>query len=272
MRPFAISVLALLLPCCVDGQRPVQYRAAQDTLKFESVNSYHLFFVRGVDTLGEPMKTRTIEMQHFTQRHSVLAVSVRLQSAGGQPFSREDTYTVTSTGRVLTVAGQAVAQVPHARVDLLPRLPDRPTGLEVGFKWTDTVSVHALLPYGPTYYAARREYRVQRIVDSLCTQLAHIVGEGVIRLRQGDWQDSVRRIVWWQEVVGPVVDTVWFDVRGSRLIGDVTSMDLVGTGGSGLTNSGSAMPSGLRSVVRRRSIPARGPTAGDSGRSCLTAP
>jgi hypothetical protein len=234
------------------AQAVIQYRPSGDTLRFESTNTYQMFFVRGADTLGEPITTRTLELQHFASVNGALSVWVRLQSLEGNSFSREDTYTVTTSGRVLTEGGRSVDATPHARVDLLPRLPDPAVPFNVGARWVDTVGVAREEAYGATRYSVAREWRVTRMVDTMGTSAALLVAQGTMRLRQGGWQDSIQGIVWWQEATGPVVDSAWFDTRNGALLADVTLMNLAGTGGGGpRTGGGAVMPSGLRSVVRR---------------------
>jgi len=255
MLPLRVATLALVLPFSVHGQTSGSYRPRPDTLNYESVNSYLMFFIRGADTLGEPITTRTRERQHFAARGTDLTVWVRLQSLDGQPFSVDNTYTVTRAGRVLAEGTRPVAQAPNARVDLLPRFPDPPVKLEMGATWRDTVSVRHRLPYGDAYYSVQRQFWVHRLIDTLGTRVAHIVATGEMRLRQGGWQDSTAGTVWWQEVAGPVADTVWFDTRGGELLADVTVMSLVGTGGAGPRAGGVTMPSGLRSLVRRQRSP-----------------
>ena len=252
MFPLRVAVLALLLPSGVYGQALGSYRPQRDTIAYESLNTYLMFFVRGADTLGEPVTTRTRERQHIAARGTELVVWVGLQSLDGQPFSFDDTYTITPGGRVTAVGTKPVTEAPNARVDLLPRFPDPTATLAVGLSWRDTVAVRHSLPYGDTYYSVQRQFRVQRLIDTLGTRVAHIVATGTMRLRQGGWQDSSAGTVWWQEVAGPVADTVWFDTRGGALIGDVTVMRLMGTGGAGPKSGGATMPSGLYSLVRRQ--------------------
>jgi len=115
----------------------------------------------------------------------------------------------------------------------------------------DTISVAHTHSYGPTYYRVRREYQVERLIDTLNTQLALITGRGEMALRQGGWEDSSAGVLWWQEVKGPVADTIWFDVQRGAVHADAAHMVLSGSGGGGPKGSVATMPSGLHSVVRR---------------------
>ncbi|MBI4420342.1 MAG: hypothetical protein HY560_05910 [Gemmatimonadetes bacterium] len=230
------------------AQESLQYWPTADTLRYLSDNTYLMYFVRGADTLGQPVASRTRELQIITSSPAGLDVWVRLQGLDA-PFSRTDQYSATTTGRVIAANGIPVANAPHARVDLFPRLPTTPVSL--GESWEDTVSVRHTEPYGVTYYNVRRAYRLARLLDSAGTRIAVLVSTGTMRLRQGGWQDSAQGVVWWQEVAGPVVDTAWFDVHARQLLADVAAMNLVGGGAVGPVGGPATMPTGLRSIVRR---------------------
>jgi hypothetical protein len=238
------------------GQAPAEYRASVDTLQYQSTGFDLMWFVQGRDTLGQPVTTRFLELHSATDSASGLQYWVRMEEMGGTGFESEKTYSISRSGRVLAVDGRPVDQTPQARVDFLPRLPEPPVDLRPGLKWEDTVSVAYDHPYGPAYYKVRRTYRVERALDTLNTTAFLFVGDGEVRFRQGGWQDSIRGIIWWQEVEGPVTDSVWFDTRAGRLIRDRTTLSLVGTGGAGTAKDSVVMPSGLRSnVVRVLTLP-----------------
>lgn len=236
------------------AQASERYRGSRDTLRYESTNSYFMFFVRGADTLGQPVTTRTRESHVISPAGSQLAAWVRLESVEGHSFRKDETYALTPSGRVVAIGGKPAAAVPHARVDLLPRLPDPSVALAPGVRWKDTVSNRALESHGPTHYSVTSEFRVVRVFDSLGTRIAHLVSEGSVRLRQGGWQDSANATVWWQEVSGPVIDSVWFDVRNGRLLADIMTMRLSGSGGVGPKRGGATLSSGLYSRVARRRL------------------
>ena len=244
------ALLSLLTARTASSQVPTAYRPSADTLRYEAVNSYLMYFVRGSDTLGEPIMTRTRETRHLKATPTGLELWVRLEGTGPNPFRSQQTYTVAPNGRVLAVDGQPAATVQGARVDVLPRLPAHAGPLAPGVAWDDTVAIRGTPPYGPTYYQVKRTYRVLRTLDTLGTTLALIAASGEMRLRQGGWQDSAQALVWWQEVAGPVADTVHLDVGAGRVIASVAVMELVGNGGLGPRDGGVTMPSGLRSSVR----------------------
>jgi hypothetical protein len=228
----------------------LQYRPTPDTLRYESVNSYFLYFVRGGDTLGQPVSTRTLESRYFLATGGNLDIRVRLDGLDEPRFSSENSYTVTPTGQLVLVSGRPAADVPNARVDLLLRLPRSTGDLQVGHVWDDSITAGGSRPYGTTSYRVRRRYLVARMVDTLGTQLALIIGQGRMHIRQGGWQDSASAVVWWQEVDGPVIDSTWFDTRSGQIHASFTTMDLSGVGGAGPIGGGLRMPSGLRSSVR----------------------
>ena len=206
-----------------------------------------MYFVRGGDTLGEPVSTTTRESWYLRNAAKGLELWTRLEGSG---FSAQETYTITPEGRVTAVGGKPVSDVPNARVDVLPRLASGGRSLSAGLQWFDTVSSRGTESYGLTYYDVVRNYRVVRTIDTLNTKLGLLVATGRMKLRQGGWQDSTQGSVWWQEVSGPVTDTVWFDTRAGNVFESLTVMNLTGTGGFGPLAGGITMPSGLRSSVR----------------------
>lgn len=248
-RTCALTLAPLLtIAAAAPGSaQQLAYQATNDTIHYVSVNTYLLYFVQGSDTLGSPVNTRTLESRKATALAGNLAVWVRLQGMDSAQFQVEETYTVDLTGRLLAVGGKPLAEAPYARVDLLPRFPSPPGRLVPGLSWTDTVATQSEQPYGRTFYEVRREYRVLRMVDSLGTSLALVVGQGQMRLRQGGWQDEAGKYAWWQEVAGSIVDTVYFDAQHGLVHASFAVLDLVGTGGA---VGGPVLPSGLRSSVR----------------------
>lgn len=243
-----LLVAVIVLPNRSEGQ--LAYRTHNDTIIYESANEYRMYFVRGIDTLGQPIATRTIERHSTRAARGQIELLVATEGVE-QPFQAQNTYEVTPRGQVLRVDGRPVAEVPNARVDVLPRFPGPATPPVVGLRWVDSVFVADTQSYGPTYYRVRREYRLQRLIDTLSTQLALITSGGEMALRHGGWEDSSAGVLWWQEVKGPVTDTIWFDVRRGIVHSDAAHMVLSGSGGGGPKKSVVTMPSGLRSSVRR---------------------
>ena len=196
------------------------------------------------------MATTTHETRLISASENGLSVWVRLTGTGEYPFDFAETYLVSPTGRLLAVGGQPVSTTSSPRVDLLPRLPIPARVLMRGSTWTDTISIQRDEPYGRTLYAVQRSYRVLRIADTLGSHIAILVGAGQMQLHQGGWQDEATRQVWWQEVAGPVADTVALDITRGRVLSSSAHMDLAGVGGAGPIGTRDSLPSGLRSSVR----------------------
>lgn len=246
LRYYPIVVLACAGAAPLEAQVAARYLPATDTLRYLSENTYRMFFVRGSDTLGTPATTRTSETRTVAADPRGLAMRVRLESVDGTPFSRDETYTVSSDGRLLAVGGRPAASVHGARVDLLPRLPRRARALVAGLTWTDTVSATGREPYGDTAYDVTRRYLVRRVFDSTGVALAELAAEGTMHLRQGGWADQAQTQAWWQDVSGSVTETVLFDLRRGAVWSSRSVMLLRGTGGA---TGAPSMPSGLNSTV-----------------------
>jgi hypothetical protein len=243
----AASGLAMLVASATPSVAQLRYQPTRDTLRYESDNTYLLYFVRGSDTLGGPISTKTQELRFFKANGTNLEAWVGLRGSG---FQSDETYTITTNGRLIAVNGQPVGTVASARVDFLPRLPDHPQVQKAGDSWTDSVRNDGTESYGQTYYRVARQYTLQRIVDTMGTTAAVIIGTGQMRLRQGGWQDSTAGVVWWQEVEGPVADTTVFDIRSGQILMEHSTMRLTGRGGAGAKGSTESMPSGLTSTNR----------------------
>lgn len=241
-----IGVAAALAP---GPFQKASYAPTGTPLEYLSENDYMLWFLQGVDTAGQPVSTRTQETHSYSKSGDLLEVAVQLKGLD-KPFESKQTMKIRRTGRVVEVDGVPVAEAENARVDFLPRMPASGP-LETGRTWVDSVSSAGSKPYGETHYCASRTYRVVGPTDIEGIPVILIVGEGTLTLRQGGWQNEQQGVFWWQEVEGPVVDSVWFDPEAGHLIKDVTAMDLVGMGGVGNGQREMKMESGLRSRVER---------------------
>jgi len=249
MKSFGVAVLISATWIAV-STRDGGYSAAVGEVEFISQNDYMLWFLQGEDTAGQPVSTHVKETHSYSDVGDLLEVSVRLEGID-MPFEKSETITIRRSGQVVAVDGVAVGDAEDARVDFLPRIPDSGP-LSIGTSWIDTVSSGGSKPYGPTSYRAERHYEVvgTEEIDGSTTVL--IVGEGTLALRQGGWQNEDQGVFWWQDVAGPVVDSVWFATERGQLVRDITFMDLVGTGGFGNGAQEVRMDSGLRSRVDRR--------------------
>lgn len=224
------------------------YAATRSPLEYVTGNDYMLWFLQGADTVGQPVSTQNKETHRYSGAGELLDVDVRLEGID-MPFESRQTMKIRRTGRIVEVDGTPVGELESARVDFLPRIPV--TGaLEAGRTWIDTVSSSGTQPCGETNYRARRAYRVVGPAEVEGMSAVLLVAEGSLALRQGGWQSEQQGVFWWQEVEGPVVDSVWFALEG-HVIKDITSMDLTGTGGFGNGDQQTEMASGLRSRVER---------------------
>jgi hypothetical protein len=242
-------VLGLGAALVIGAATQVSYRASPSEIQYSSENEYLLWFVQGSDTLGTPVKTITRETHIYKDSGQYLEVGVRLEGVSSS-FQSEQEFTITRNGRVIAVGGVPVAEAQGARVDLLPRLPaDGVMG--PGVVWVDTVSNEHVEDYGPTKYVARRHYRAEGIVDVAGRGAWLMVSTGEMSLRQGGWEDQAEGVYWWQDVSGPVYDSVWFDPEVGTVLKKYTYMDLTGEGGFGRGQQEIRMPSGLRSLIVR---------------------
>lgn len=253
-RNIGLALLLVGIPSAGMAQRVLRYGAAHDTLWFQSVNQYRMYFVRGADTLGDPVSTRTLERETFLGGADTLSVNVQLRGLGQFPFTNEQVYGVLSSGKVVAVGGHPVDSVAHARVDLFLHFPTPPRVATPGVAWRDSVSNAHIASYGPENYSVVRDLRVISVADSGGVPVCLVVGAGVMRLRQGGWQDSTAGTRWWQEVQGPVVDSLWFDLLRGAVIQDVAVMRLIGSGGVVGPTGSTPMSSGLLSSVRRTRV------------------
>lgn len=227
----------------------VNYKAGQGEVRYTSENEYLMWFVQGSDTLGGPVSTTTLETHTYRDAGSQLQVRVRLEGVDS-PFESEEEYIIARNGRVIAVGGVPVAEVEGARVDLLPRLPADGM-VEPGTTWADTVSTENITDYGPTRYVVVRHYRAQGFVEIAGRRALLLVATGEMSLRQGGWEDEAQGVYWWQDVSGPVRDSVWFDPDAGNVLRKASYMDLAGAGGFGMGEEEVRMPSGLRSSIVR---------------------
>jgi len=245
-------LVSLIAPSVTSGQANAGYTAQRGDAHFEAVNEYTLYIVVGDDTLGTPTTNHWLERHAWSADASGLVVAVTMNMVGAFGPQPVDTFRVTPAGRVVGVNGAPPAG--RARIDLLPRLPDDGTPLEVGTEWHDTVSIASDEPYGPTHYSVERHYSVTRRVEDRGDDVLELVAEGVSHVREGGWQDSVAGHSWWVDVTGPVVDTALFDANTGSLIATSASMRLEGVGHVGGFEGADSAPAGLISTVVRRPV------------------
>lgn len=135
----ALSGLAILVASATPSVAQLRYQPTRDTLRYESANTYLLYFVRGSDTLGQPISSKTQELRFFKANGTTLEAWVSLRALDGSGFQSEETYTVTTNGRLIAVNGHPVGSGSNVRVDFLPRLPAHSRVQKSGDSWTDSV-------------------------------------------------------------------------------------------------------------------------------------
>lgn len=245
-----LAVLALLAAAPAVAQSG--YRAQPDTLYVENLNPFRMWFVRGGDTLGTPVRMLTVERQVWRDAGDSLVVPIVSHRLNLSAEVESETLGMTRRGYVTSVDGQA--DKVRGRYDFVLRFPPGLT-LAEGAVWSDTN--HSALPVEGGDYSIRvvRELRVERLVDSLGSRVAVVRGTGTMHYH--DTYSSEPGRFWWLDVTGPVRETFVFDVRNGRQVGREWWMDLRGT--AGFPESGGAVdtiPAGLFSADTARMISA----------------
>jgi len=246
----AIACVVSLIPPPHQQGRRLSYQPTDEPLRFSVENDYLMYFVRGSDTLGQPIHTQFVEHFLIERNDGVLHLKVEAPKPDGSGV-HTTVFTIDPFGEVLFVDGRSAHEVPSPRIDVLPRFPKGAVEPRVGLSWTDSANVTREEAYGASYYRTKRAYSVLRVADSMRTRIVMIRGQGQVSLRHGGWDDSTAGTVWWQEVSGPIEDTVWFDAGSGQLLASVTNIDLVGVGGGGPPAATVTMPAGIRSRHRR---------------------
>src|SRR5207244_7062782 len=224
---------AMIVICCwlsvlaqrASGQE--KYLPPPDTVFILLVNPYRMYWVRGGDTLSQPMHTVSVEAQRWDRDGQHLVVGVRQLQLDVHRRTKVDTFNITSLGVVQKINGHRPGL--DERIDLLPRLPGR--ALESGVIWADTLrSSESGGPRGDALYFVSRTYRVGRLFDSAGTRLAEVSAAGLVRYRDSWWVDSLAGKSVSIDVTGPVTERFRSAFRAGRLLDRSWSMDLKGRG------------------------------------------
>jgi len=221
----AAGLCLVVLAHQVAGQ--VTYRPSPDTIFVLLVNPYRMYWVRGGDTLSQPVHEVSVEAQRWDRDGQDLRVAVRQLLLNVQRRSKVDMFTVTSLGAVEKVNGHAPGL--NERIDLVLRLPRR--ALVTGLTWTDTL--RSLQRSGPSQdglYSITRDYRVSRVFDSAGTRLGEVSATGIVHYRDSWWMDSTAGTFVSIDVTGPDTERFVFDMRQGRLVSRFWSMNLTGRG------------------------------------------
>jgi hypothetical protein len=186
-----------------------------------------MYWVRGGDTLSQPMHAVSVEAQRWDRDGQHLRVGVSQMLLDVRRGSKVDTFTVTPRGAVEQINGHAPGL--NERIDLVPRLPSR--ALSTGLTWSDTLrSPQRSGPSQDGLYSIMRDYRVDRLFDSAGTRLGEVSATGVVNYRDSWWIDSTAGKFASIDVTGPDTEHFVFAVRQGRLLRRSWSMNLTGRG------------------------------------------
>lgn len=248
----ALALAALLAAAPAASQ--ARYLPQADTLFYESLNPHHMYFVRGGDTLGAPVRAFSITRQAWRASGDGLRVDQRRENLQVHGSARDEVFELAPRGVVRAIDGD-----PHrekGQFDLVLRLPAG-GDLHAGRVWHDTIDQVVPVPGGEYAYQAVRALRVERMADTLGGRMAVVRGTGRLRYRQTEPLDSTATSFWWIDVSGPVDETFLFDVGRGRLAAREWRMDLRGS--SALPGPGGRMdtvPAGLLSMDTVRLVSA----------------
>jgi hypothetical protein len=243
---------SLAAPLSCLAQAAPRYRPPADTVWVETVNPFHMYWVRGADTVGQgPVHSVTVESRVWRAAGERLDVVTRQGSLTTQRTVSTDTTTLLPNGTVVEIGHRRPGV--SERVDFVLHLPSAP--LAVGLAWTDSLYGDTAAIHGRRAYGVRRRLQVARIVDSLGTRVAEVRGEGTARYADAFWIDSAGGRYAWLDVAGPVHETFWFDVQRGRQLGRSWEMDLRGSGGVPNADRGmDSVPAGLLSRELQRVV------------------
>ncbi|MDB4947411.1 MAG: hypothetical protein JWM27_60 [Gemmatimonadetes bacterium] len=241
---FAAALLAVIAATGADAQQPARYRAAPDTTFVQTINPYHLYWVRGGDTIGKPTREVSVERQVWRDAGDHLDISTSSMRLDVARTIKEEALAIAPDGRVLRIAGARPTS--HGRIDFALHLP--PRLLAAGVRWRDTVEGTGP---GTDFYRVERSYEVARMRDTLGTRVADVRATGSVAFRQQLGEGLG------MDVTGPVAERYLFDVRGGRLLFRRWDMDLRGVGTVPREKGGvDSLRAGLRSVQEETAVSA----------------
>jgi hypothetical protein len=215
-----------LITAPLSAQQPATYRPQADTQFMMVINPYHMYWVRGSDTLSQPALEAQVETEVWRQVQGQLEVFDRVADLNTARTVKYDTFTVSPRGVIQPLNGRVLGFKDDN--DLVPHLPDRP--LVPGTAWSDTVQTMSRGPAGDGVLALIRDFRVQRVFDSAGTQLAEVAATGTAHYRDSWWVDSAAGKLLSIDAIGPHKEGLIFAIREGRLVSRWWSMNLVGRG------------------------------------------
>ena len=247
--------ILLILAAAAFGAGPAaaqaRYLPQPDTLYYENLNPHRMYIVVRGDTVGDPVRARSIDRLVWRAEGERLVTEVRTDPLSGGE-ARSEVLEVSARGMVT-----GIRQGPgdhRARRDLVLPLPEG--DLRPGLVWHDTLSDTVRAEGGEYAFQAWRELRVERITDTLGSRIAVVRGTG--RMRYRDFYPAASGGHWWLDVSGPMRETFLFDLRNGRLAGREWWMDLRGSAGFPAAGGGTnTVPAGLFSTDTTRIIDAR---------------
>lgn len=233
----AVAVIAAPLA----GQQPAIYRAQPDTQFLMVINPYHMYWVRGTDTVSQPILEAQVETEVWRQVQGQLEVFDRVADLNTARTVKYDTFTVSPRGVIQPLKGRALGFTDDN--DLVPHLPDRP--LAPGTAWSDTVQTKSGGPAGDGLLSLARVYRVLRVFDSAGMHLTEVAATGTVHYRDSWWVDSAAGKLVSLDAIGPHREGFLLAARDGRLVSRWWSMNLVGRGVLPGPDGPDTVPAGL---------------------------
>ena len=120
----AIAVSLLLGAFAPLRSQSAVYRSPAADVFVATINPYRMYWVRGADTIGGPVKELTLETQSWKAADGALQVVVAQQTLDASRRTTTDTFTLEENGRVAMINRKPPGI--HGRVDFLLRLPSTP--------------------------------------------------------------------------------------------------------------------------------------------------
>lgn len=250
MIRFSPCLAVALIAAPLASQQPAIYRPQPDTQFIMVVNPFHMYWVRGKDTLSQPVIEAQVETEVWRQVQGQLEVFDRVADLNTARTVKYDTFTVTPRGATQPLGGRPLGFKDNN--DLVPHLPDRP--LVPGTAWSDTIQTTSRGPAGDGLLSLARQFRVQRVFDSAGMHLTEVAATGTVHYRDSWWADSAAGKLVSLDAIGPHKEGFFFAARDGKLVSRWWSMNLVGRGIIPGANGPDTVPAGLVSSQSESAI------------------
>ncbi len=208
------------------AQTPASYRASVDTLRYDVRDPIRIYWLRGSDTVDLPSSYRKVEQHVWRRSANRLEVVARHMVLDMNRRIVLDTFTVSADGRVELINHKPPQA--GAWTDVFPRVPSVPVA--PGARWSDTINTSEVGLVGQRLYESLREYRAERVFDTLGTRMLDAAASGTVRIRLSHWVDSAAKTTAWIDVSGPVSERYLFDLTRGRLVRRAWTVHLRGRG------------------------------------------